>query len=340
MPLFRATAVWIFLLAVGWAILRRAERTKPFSRRVVFQTFSVAVLALATMGASSVVWALERTSGWSTVPSQLQLLRAVAATPPALAVELDRLSRVAPANVPGRMRLELVRRPGTSPAGRGSPLFALPPLPAGDYRLKIETTAPRGWVMIGIARDPRDPFALRTVPLPADAIDIRFPLPVRALVVRGDEDATRVVRGLTIEPLGIARPDDRLTEEIARRGVRYGTSTVYLIDDRVFPEPEGFWLGGGREATIVIHPDAASASATLRLRNAPVQNRVTLSAGAWRQVFQMAPAEEQDVKVPLDPTREGVVLRLESSSGFTPAQHDPASRDQRYLGVYIRLVEP
>ena len=338
-PLFRAIGVWVALTAVAWATLRyldRAQRLRP----VVFHTLAIGTMAVVAMTASSIVWALEGERGRSTVPSQLQLIQSIAANRRAAAVQLNPLSLVAAPNLPGRLQLELTRTAGGRPGGGNSTLFALPPLPAGEYRLKLHATSPRGWVMIGIARDPRDPFALRTLQLPAEPIDLRFPLPVRTLVVRGDEDAWRVVRGLTIEPLAIASERERLSADMARRGVRYGASTVYLLDDRIFPEPDGLWVGGGRDTALVVQPDAGSGALALRLRNAPVQNRVTVTAGAWRQVYQMAPAEELEIKVPLDPARDGGLLHIESSAGFTPAQQDPASRDQRYLGVYVKLLEP
>ena len=135
-------------------------------------------------------------------------------------------------------------------------MFALPSLPAGQYRIHLNGASPRGWAMIGIARESRDPFALRTLPLPAGAVDLTFPLPVRALVIRGDEEAWRTIRGLVIEPLSVFRPMDRLADSVARRAVRYGESTVYFLDDRSYPEPEGFWVGGARSSTVVIQPGA------------------------------------------------------------------------------------
>ena len=337
-PLFRAIAVWVVILAGTWAILRAADASRRLRQRAAFQTLSIAAFAIAAMAATSIVWAFEGASGLATVPSQLQLLEALAARPPALALQLGPLSRVVPTNVPGRLRMEVSRRP---PAGRGggaSPLFTIPSLPAGEYRIRIEANAPRGWVMIGIARDPRDPFALRTLQLPAEAIDLRLPLPVRALVVRGDEEASRVVQRLVVEPLGISRPDERLTSEMARRAVRYGESTVYFLDDRSFPEPEAFWVGGARGTTVLIQPDVNRPTVTLRLRNAPVENKVTLTSGAWRHVLQMVPGEEQEVEMPLDAARGGGMLQVESASGFRPAEHDPASRDQRYLGVWVKVL--
>ena len=58
---------------------------------------------------------------------------------------------------------------------------------------------------------------------------------MRAIVVRGDEQARRTVRALTIEPVSIVPAASRLTDDYARRAVRYGATTVFFLDDRSFP---------------------------------------------------------------------------------------------------------
>lgn len=213
-------------------------------------------------------------------------------------------------------------------------MFVLPPLPAGEYRVTASGGASRGWMMIGIASDQ---FALRTEQLPAGPVSLRFPLPVRGLLIRGDEDARRAVRELVVEPVRILRPAERLSGETGRRAVRYGEYTVYFLDERSYPEPEAFWVGGARDTTVVIQPDRPGPAAVLRLRNAPVENRVRLEAGGWQESLDLAPAEEREVNVPLDMARGGVVLRIDSRAAFRPAEHDPASRDQRFLGVWVRV---
>jgi hypothetical protein len=112
---------------------------------------------------------------------------------------------------------------------------------------------------------------------------------------------------------------------------------VYFLDDGGFPEPEAFWVGGSRESQIVVHPDGPRPSVTLRLRNAPVDNRLTISTGAWRRDLQLAPGEEQQVDLPLDSARGAALVRFTTSAGFTPADHEPGSRDRRFLGVYMKI---
>ena len=90
------------------------------------------------------------------------------------------------------LRLEpAVRRLPAAAGGRIDPTVAvLPAVPAGRYRVRVEGGGSGGWLMLGIGQDQ---FALRSEALtwPAPPIEIEFPVDVRALIVRGDEDARR-----------------------------------------------------------------------------------------------------------------------------------------------------
>ncbi len=333
LPLLRAAAVWVAAAVLVWLVLRAAERTGRLRERGWLPTLAAALLAAAAMAASTTVWALEGTTGRASVRSQMQLLDALARHPRRLALEVDRWSRVPSRQLAGRIRIEMTRSPTVRSGGRDiPPMFAVPPLPAGRYQLAVPAEA-RGWVMAGIARDQ---FALKTVALPAPPIELTFPLPVNALFLGGDEEARRTVQALTIVPLRIFTPGERLTADAARRAVQYAGTRVFFLDDRSYPEPEAFWVGGARHSTVVIQPDAPADAARLRLRNGPVENRVTLEAGSWKEDVRMAPGEERDVEVPLDRARGGLALRLGASAGFRPSEADPGSRDQRFLGVWVK----
>jgi len=43
--------------------------------------------------------------------------------------------------------------------------------------------------------------------------------------------------------------------------------------------------------------------------------------------------------VPLDAATGSTVLQIRSAGGFRPSEADPANRDTRLLGVYVRLLE-
>jgi len=57
--------------------------------------------------------------------------------------------------------------------------------------------------------------------------------------------------------------------------VRYGTTAAFFMDERAFPEPAGFWVGGARETAVAFQPDAARAALALLVRHAPIDNVVT-----------------------------------------------------------------
>jgi hypothetical protein len=276
--------------------------------------------------------------GSAAAPAQLEFIRLLSTDSPMLAVSVNPPSRLSRNHVLGRILIAPDRR-YTTPAGSGRrdrPLLALPAMPAGTYRVQPRTRGPGGVLMIGIGADQ---FALRTETLtfPPSPIDITFPVDVRALMVRGDEDAQRSVREIVVEPIETIRPDARLTAVMARRAVRYAAVAVFFLDERSFPEPQGFWLGGGRDSSFVVQPDRPVSSVRFELRNAPVNNAVVVEAGAWRTGFDLAPREDRVVDVPVDPVRGAALVRIAAASGFRPSEVEPGSRDQRFLGLWVRV---
>src|SRR5204863_281743 len=123
------------------------------------------------------------------------------------------------------------------------PVAAVPAIPAGEYVVSARRTGGDGWIMVGIGADQ---FALVTEPAAAfDAgVPLRFPLDVRAVVVRADEDARRALEAIDIRPVRLVGKSDKLTADVALRAVRYGTTLAFFTSDRSFPEPAGFWVGG------------------------------------------------------------------------------------------------
>jgi hypothetical protein len=335
--LFRDVGIWIAavlgaLLLVRLAIARRLLRTST-----AIHVALGGALASAVMTAATVVWAVRGVDGRHITPAQLALVRAVATVPRAIAIDVGSLRFVRPANVTRRLQIELTR-PVTSgrAAGRDDrPLFEVPRMPAGHYRITPLARTPRGWLMVGIGADQ---FSLRTAPIPSppQPIELRFPITVRGLIVRGDEDARQSVTGLIVEPVAIV-PSAEWEGLIARTAVQYGRSTVFFLDTNSFPEPDAFWIGGGRSSSLVLQPDSPRPTLAMAIRNGPVANQVIMEVAGARTEFDFAPGEERHVAVPIDPSRRAALLTITSSAGFRPADHDPASRDGRYLGVWVKL---
>jgi hypothetical protein len=190
--------------------------------------------------------------------------------------------------------------------------------------------------MIGIGRDQ---FAIQTKTLPemASGTAVRFPVDVRALIVRGDEDARRQVRGLEVEPLRLVLPEDRITDGYARHAVRYAGTTTFFMDDESYPEPEAFWVRGETVTEIVIQPDTPHPAQSVLVRNGASENTILVSTADWREEMRLGPGEERRLQIPLDHTRGATAVRITTSAGFTPSAVDAQSRDNRYLGVWVKV---
>jgi hypothetical protein len=339
MLLYRDTAIWLGAFAAAWGVLRAVQRWPPFRSRGTLAAAAAALYAIAIMAALSIVWTLAGAKPRQPVPAQLELLRRLGSEPHVLAWSLSDARRVAGSDVPAMLRIE--PRASTAPGGAGTndrPLYQVPLVPAGVYRLRPRGGDPAGWLMIGIGRDQ---FSLRSGPLSSmpQPIVLTLPVDVRAIVVRGDELTRRTIRGLTIEPVSIVPAASRLSDAVARRALQYGSTTVFFMDERSFPEPEAFWIGGARQASFVLQPAGPQATVTLLLRNAPVDNNVAIESGQWHDVMRLSPGEERQVVVPIAAQRGAAVVTVSATAGFRPSAVDANSHDGRFLGVWIRVVQ-
>jgi hypothetical protein len=295
--------------------------------------------ALAITAAVTIAWKLRDVPSVTTVTApaaQMDILRR-ARDAHVLAVDLSRRERIAAADLASRVRIMINFRPQARGLRVNQSLVTIPSTPAGRYLVTTRRRGGDGWMMVGIGVDQ---FSLVTQPASQfDAgVEMRFPVDVRTLVVRADEDARQHIDAIEIHPLRVLRDSEKLTSAAARRGVRYDASTVFFLDDRAFVEPSAFWVGGARETSVVIAPDRPGSVQPLLLRNALVQNTIALVSGEWRVQVTLAPGEERRVDVPLDPLRGAALVRITSTAGFRPSEADPTSRDTRYLGVYVKVL--
>jgi hypothetical protein len=338
--LYREVTVWIVAICIAWMALRALEGTRWMRTRGGLAAATGAGYAVAAMCAATAVWTLTGVRGSADTSGQFELLRRLGSEDRNILLSLPALHRLTPQDLAQTLRI--APAPSNTPGGAGPndrPLYQVPAVPAGRYRLVLHGAAPSGWLMVGIGRDQ---FSIISGPLPSPAvpIDLDFPVDVRAIVVRGDEQARRTITGLTIEPLSIVVPRDRISSSSATRAVRYGATTTYFMDDRSFPEPEAFWVGGGRASSLVLYPDVRGASLSLMLRNGPGANRVTLRAGTWAADLPLGPSEERQLLVPGGQARGATLLTIAAAQGFRPSDVDRNSRDTRFLGVWVKPAAP
>jgi hypothetical protein len=325
------TIAWIALLLSAWLAVRALERAGLSSRRAIATALLIA-FATAGMLGLSFVWHRNALAGLEPTSSQVHLLHA-AARDRGVGVVFESLSLARPLELPGSMAIE---PPAHDASSRRREVAVLPgPLPAGTYALQLRSQDVPGRVTIGIGRE-HVPLAAITPSGAMSPVELSFPVDVRALVIVQDEgDATVSPVPLVVRPRRVL-PAYEAGDGFARQARRYVGVIAYFLDERSFPEPPGFWVGGSRESTVVVQPDEPRARVALRVRNGPVPNDVRLDSGQWHERLQLAPGEERRVLVPLDP--RGVArVRLQVSSGFRPSDHEPGSDDHRFLGVWVEF---
>src|SRR5690606_32015637 len=111
----------------------------------------------------------------------------------------------------------------------------------------------------------------------------------------------------------------------------------YFMDEESYPEPQAFWVRGETTSEVVIQPDTPHPAEVVLLRNGASEHTVLISSGRWREEMRLGPGEERTLQVPLDLARGATAVRIRTSAGFTPSAVDPTSRDNRYLGVWVKV---
>jgi hypothetical protein len=333
-PLFRGIGIWSAAAVGGWLALRALDRFRRLDRGDLVVAATL-IYAAAASAAVTITWAAERVPGRLTTASQLEALRTVSSERRVLPLRLSPFGSLRREDVAAAVRIQPERATGLGGAGRNDrPLFSLPAMPAGEYSLRPVVSGVDGWLLIGIGRDQ---FSIQSVPLDRAraGLNVQFPVDVRALIVRGDEDARRGVAVLEVQPVRVFLPEERLTSAYARHAVRYGNATTYFLDEESYPEPSGFWVGGQRTSEMVIHPDEPHPIEVLLVRSGAADCVVLIEANGWREELRLGAGEERRVEVPMDLARGATLIRVTTSTGFTPSAIDPQSRDHRFLGAWI-----
>jgi hypothetical protein len=325
-------AVWIAFMAAAVLALRGLERrTDPRS------SFALALplaFAVAVMGAVSTVWALDGVTPVKPDDSQMSVLTDydVGVRPTGVDISHGRIETAGA--LVSTLAIATPTRRAPVPART---LLLVPSIvPAGEYELRIAPGAEvsgEARLVIGREARPSKTWNLATE-FHDGAAELRLPATVGSLSILGDHAPPGA---LTLHPKRLWGGKARLSPDFARRVERYGPATVFFYDTEAFPEVPGFWVKGGRTASMAVALEDRSAHARIFLRNAAAINRVSLEVDGDEQVLDLQPGEERQMNLPMADGRPGALIRIESASGFRPIDVDPASRDSRYLGVWVEF---
>ncbi len=218
-------------------------------------------------------------------------------------------------------------------------------LPAGHYRAVIQWAArdplpaPAG-AQVGLQVG-RIGAALTTwtvTPVPNGVWSEAFWLPVDSGFVglRGTSDVERSIASLRFEAVDIVDLGARPRTPPVLAAAAYGDALVLFHDETTYPESEGFWTTGQRPARIsVACPNGCTGGISLRVHSGKRPNHLRVASSGWSHEVDLQGEAAVDIPVPA-PASGGVIqLEFTTSTGFVPIDVDPATRDRRYLGVWI-----
>jgi hypothetical protein len=217
-------------------------------------------------------------------------------------------------------------------------------LPAGTYNLDVTWSdrtpagaAPLSWQIGRIG----PPLTTWTLEMPANQrwrTSVDLPVDASFVGFRGSTEVERAVKSIVVTPQRLVDEGARPQLPVVLAAAHYGDVNVFFHDEQLFPEAAGFWTMGKRSMAVTMTAAAGREKPiALRIHCGSLANRVTLGTRGWAQTLDLVPMVSQTVELPVSAT--GVVLlTLTTESGFSPSQTDPSSKDRRFLGVWVEVV--
>ncbi|HEX6214548.1 MAG TPA: hypothetical protein VFZ38_07015, partial [Vicinamibacterales bacterium] len=158
--------------------------------------------------------------------------------------------------------------------------------------------------------------------------------------LRGSAELERAIDTITITPTAVVDAGSRPIVPAVTAAAHYGPVSVFFHDERMYPEPAGFWTPGRRTSavTVVVPPNHA-APVILRVHSGGAANSATFSTFGWQDDVALVPGEAVEIELPA--MTGGIVpLTIAVQDGFYPRDLDPATGDQRFLGLWVEVKQP
>jgi hypothetical protein len=216
-------------------------------------------------------------------------------------------------------------------------------LPAGTYRIEVRFND-RGagdWplsLQIGRVGPPLETWNVHAEP--GARWDATVWLPVNASFVglRGPTELERAIDSIHITPTAVVDAGSRPIVPVVVAAARYHGVSMFFHDDKMYPEPAGFWTLGRRTSDITVAtPVDRHTPVVLRIHSGGKANRATFSTFGWSREVSLVPGEAVEMELPT--MAGGVVpLTVAVDEGFYPREVDQSSNDPRFLGIWIEVL--
>lgn len=217
-------------------------------------------------------------------------------------------------------------------------------LPAGRYNLDVRFAEQAAAgplpvaLQLGRVGPPFESWMVDARPGGRWQTTLDLPIDASFVGLRATPELERAVAAVTITPADIVDAGARPRVPVMLSAARYHGVAVFLHDEGLYPETQGFWALGRRTsmATFAV-ADGRTAPVVVLVHSGPIANRVTFRVQGWEHVARLAAGTP--VRIALPPPEGRVMpLTISTENGFSPRDVDPNSRDSRFLGAWIEIA--
>jgi hypothetical protein len=216
-------------------------------------------------------------------------------------------------------------------------------LPAGTYQIEVRFNARapgQAWplaLQIGRAGPPLQSWTIQAQPGQVWTTTLWLPVSANFVGLRGPAEMETAIDAITITPTAVVDAGARPIVPAVIAAAHYGDVNVFFHDDRMYPEPAGFWLPGNRTAQITVAmPHGHTAPVVLRIHSGGKANLATFSTFDWERDYSLVPGQAAEVELPMV-NGSVIPLTVTVADGFSPRELDPSSTDQRFLGIWVEV---
>jgi hypothetical protein len=342
---FALTAIWVLVTAVWWKAVRRAFRTGGAGPDLSAAGRTGCAMLVTALGAFTVMSFVgpplravpTALAGLDSRPRSVLLDRYDAAKRP-VAIVYDPFRTIPAASVPPLFQFVARPEPGRRPTPVPLLFNARFALPAGTYRIDVESLASlSGSFAVQLGRD-GPPAMTWAAEGRSPSYELELGVDVNFVGFRTSPGLETSVRAVRIRPLAVVDHHLRQAPGEVLGVFQQPGATLYFYDRNVWVEPEGFWTRGASTTLVTVVPRAGRVL-PLRVRCGPRANTLTLATDDWRTVETVRAGTEKRIAMPYASGRT-TALRLTTEDGFTPAAVEPNNRDRRFLGCRVEIYNP
>jgi len=332
------TALWLIALALAAMAMARMRRPlRPGAAGLAACGVAGGTLLFVLLLVPGVLGRWRAPAPAPGVRAQVALLSDFDAQRRPLGVVYDPLRRVPSSDIPPLLAFVAGPRARGERTGVDLLYDARWSLPAGRYELCLDghgrTIQGEIGLQVGRVGPPLRTWTIAPAPRWTTTLDL--PANARFVGFRASPELAGAGPELTLIPRAVADLRTRKTDPEVLQSRLYGEAAVFFYDERVAPEPTGFWTRGDSSSrlAVALAPDRPTA---LRLRAGPAPATVQTTVDGDVQRVTLAARETRDVTLR---SRHAVAsVEIVTEGGFVPAEIDPATRDRRRLGVWVEVI--